>query len=87
MTSEKIQKVLANAGIASRRKIETMIQEGRITVDGNIAKIGDRITKKARVTLDGKPVEAVAGAIMMVSAHFARLICIIGSSIDENKSS
>lgn len=54
---EKIQKVLANAGIASRRKVETMIKEGRITVNGNIAKIGDRITYHSTVLLDGKPIK------------------------------
>lgn len=54
---EKIQKVLANAGIASRRKIEMMIKEGRITVNGNVAKIGDRITYHTTVLLDGKPVK------------------------------
>ena len=35
--SEKIQKILANAGIASRRQVETMISAGRITVNGEIA--------------------------------------------------
>jgi 23S rRNA pseudouridine2605 synthase len=36
MTGERIQKVLANAGVASRRAIEEMILEGRITVNGNL---------------------------------------------------
>lgn len=59
MTLEKIQKVLANAGIASRRKVESMISEGRITVDGKQAKIGDRITNKANVTVDGKKIDLI----------------------------
>lgn len=53
---EKIQKVLANAGVASRRKVEAMIKEGRITVNGNVAKIGDRITYHSTVLVDGKQV-------------------------------
>ena len=37
--SEKIQKVLANAGIGSRRQIESWIREGRISVNRAIAKM------------------------------------------------
>lgn len=55
--SEKIQKVLARAGLGSRRTIETWITAGRIKVNGAIAKLGDRITAKAAVSIDGKPVK------------------------------
>ncbi|CAI2016186.1 23S rRNA pseudouridine(2605) synthase RluB [Serratia fonticola] len=53
--SEKLQKVLANAGHGSRREIETMIEAGRISVDGKIAKLGDRVEVVAgmKIRLDG----------------------------------
>ncbi|MBK5142146.1 23S rRNA pseudouridine(2605) synthase RluB [Budviciaceae bacterium BWR-B9] len=53
--SEKLQKVLANSGHGSRREIEAMIQAGRISVDGKIATLGDRIEVSAsiRVRIDG----------------------------------
>ncbi|QBH96167.1 23S rRNA pseudouridine(2605) synthase RluB [Limnobaculum zhutongyuii] len=53
--SEKLQKVLANSGHGSRREIEAMIQAGRISVDGKIATLGDRIEVNAsiRVRIDG----------------------------------
>lgn len=60
--TEKIQKVLANAGLASRRQIETWIQEGRIHVNGQIAKLGDRIDITARVRVDGRDVPLVKSA-------------------------
>ncbi|MEG0211110.1 S4 domain-containing protein, partial [Hafnia sp.] len=41
--SEKLQKVLANAGHGSRREIEAMIKEGRVSVDGKLATLGDRV--------------------------------------------
>lgn len=52
--SEKLQKVLAAAGLGSRRQIESWIKEGRIIVDGQPAKLGDRITAEAKVKVDGR---------------------------------
>lgn len=54
--SEKIQKVLANAGLASRRHIENWLREQRISVNGKIATLGDRITYDAKVRVDGRDV-------------------------------
>jgi 23S rRNA pseudouridine2605 synthase len=53
--SEKIQKVLARTGFASRRESERWIKAGRISVDGVVAKIGDRISEENKVLLDNKP--------------------------------
>ncbi len=41
---ERLQKVLANAGFGSRREIEGWIKEGRIKINGKLAKLGDRVT-------------------------------------------
>lgn len=41
--SEKLQKVLARAYHGSRREIESIIEAGRVSVDGKIAKLGDRV--------------------------------------------
>ncbi|GKX54496.1 pseudouridine synthase [Leminorella grimontii] len=53
--SEKLQKVLANSGHGSRRELEAMIQAGRISVDGKIATLGDRVTVTPgmKVRIDG----------------------------------
>jgi 23S rRNA pseudouridine2605 synthase len=57
--SEKIQKILANAGLGSRRQIETWIQEGRITVNGRCASIGDRMTYHDIVHIDGREIKLI----------------------------
>ena len=40
---DRIQKVLANQGIGSRRQIDALLQEGRIQVNGHTAKPGDQV--------------------------------------------
>jgi 23S rRNA pseudouridine2605 synthase len=57
--SEKIQKVLANAGVGSRRQVESWIQEGRITVNGRRATIGDRMTYHDKVCVDDREIKLV----------------------------
>ncbi len=54
---ERIQKVLARAGVGSRRAVEGWISAGRIQVNGQVAQLGDRIGADDRVLLDGKPVQ------------------------------
>ena len=52
----KLQKVLAQAGIGSRRDIEDMIAEGKIEVNGEVAHIGQRISFGDNVRVAGKPI-------------------------------
>lgn len=52
---ERLQKILAKAGVASRRKAELLIQEGRVQVDGTtITEMGFQVKKGSVVTFDGK---------------------------------
>ena len=55
--SEKIQKILAHAGVGSRRQVESWIQEGRITVNGKLATLGDRMTYHDKVCVDGREIK------------------------------
>ena len=56
MTSEKLHKVLANAGLGSRRQIEKWIADGRVSVNGKTANIGLRVEQDAHIRVDGKPI-------------------------------
>ena len=51
--SEKLQKVLARAGQGSRRELEKAIGEGRVSVNGNVAKLGARVELADTIRLDG----------------------------------
>jgi 23S rRNA pseudouridine2605 synthase len=61
---ERIQKFLANQGIGSRRQIDSMLQEGRINVNGKPAKPGDQIDGREKIAIDGK--------LLRLQRHVAR---------------
>lgn len=58
--TDRIQKVLANAGVASRREVERWIKQGRIVVNGQPAKLGDQLEGGEKVLLDGRAVKIIA---------------------------
>ena len=58
MALERLQKVIAEAGIASRRKAEKMIVAGRVRVDGKVVtKLGTKVETFSNITVDGEPIE------------------------------
>ena len=54
--SEKLQKVLARAGLGSRRTLEEWISAGRVQVNGRLAKLGDRVEPEDRIMVDGRKI-------------------------------
>jgi 23S rRNA pseudouridine2605 synthase len=53
---ERLQKVLADAGMGSRREIEQWIRDGRVRLNGRQAKLGARAQAEDRIEVDGHPV-------------------------------
>jgi 23S rRNA pseudouridine2605 synthase len=61
MATERLQKVLAQAGVASRRQGETLIANGRVTVDGKVATLGTQVDPdKAVIAVDGRVIGAAS---------------------------
>ncbi len=61
MAPERLQKVLAAAGVASRRASEALIAAGRVTVDGRRASLGQQVEpNKAVIEVDGMPIGSAA---------------------------
>lgn len=60
-TGERIAKYLARAGVASRREVERMIEDGRITLNGKrLDTPAVKVTQADRIEVDGKPVDPPA---------------------------
>jgi len=67
MPAERLQKILAAAGIASRRASEALIAAGRVTVDGRVARLGEQVDPAtAAVEVDGRPIGASAAPVHIV---------------------
>lgn len=56
MMQERLQKVLARAGLGSRRQLEDWIRDGRVEVDGKRAELGQKVSGHERIVVDGKRV-------------------------------
>lgn len=53
---ERLQKIMAAQGIASRRACEQMIEEGRVTVNGRPAELGMKVSPNDRIAVDGREI-------------------------------
>ena len=60
MVDDKLQKIIAHAGLASRREAEGWIKAGRVSVNGSIAELGDRAGPKDQIRVDGKLLHVTA---------------------------
>jgi len=61
---ERLQKALARAGLGSRRMAEILIEAGRVTIDGRIAELGNRVDADSQeIRVDGKLVPAAPSAV------------------------
>ena len=81
MPAERLQKTIARAGLASRRGAETLIRDGRVTVNGKVAQLGQSADPQTdAIAVDGRPIGQAEDAIH-VAVHKPR--GYVSSSQDE----
>ncbi|GBD83752.1 ribosomal large subunit pseudouridine synthase B [bacterium BMS3Abin02] len=62
--NERLQKLIAHSGLTSRRGAEELIRQGRVTVDGTAAHLGQKIDpEQASVLIDGVPLPVAPGLV------------------------
>ena len=81
----RLQKYLADAGIASRRKCEEIISAGRVKVNGHVAVLGSSVEPEDSVTLDDKPVRPADERIVIAFNKPKNVICSNADSEDRVK--
>lgn len=64
--AERLQKYLAQRGLGSRRLIEEWIRAQRISVNGRIAELGQKVSAHDEIRLDGRPIKTRASAAAQV---------------------
>ncbi len=70
MPSDRLGKVLAAAGVASRRHADALIAAGRVTVDGRPAVLGEPVDPTRQVVaVDGRPIGATPSALVHLALH------------------
>ena len=65
--NERLQKILSARGVASRRKAEEIILQGRVTVNGTVAALGDSADAAVdTIEIDGKPLPELSGKVYIM---------------------
>ncbi len=65
MEGTRLNKYISEAGMASRRAADRMVEEGRVTINGRIAVLGDRVSEGDVVAVDGRVVSAARGDVVI----------------------
>jgi len=82
---ERLQKILARAGLGSRRACEKLIAEGRVTVDGRLATPGAKVDPaQDQIEVDGRPIEAPE-ALQYIALHKPRNVVSAAQPQDDRK--
>nr|WP_115092999.1 pseudouridine synthase [Synechococcus sp. UW106] len=76
MTRQRLQKLIAAAGLCSRRRAEEWIQAGRITVDGQVARVGDQADPQQQtICVDGRALPSRGAARVLLLNKPVGVIC------------
>ncbi|MDD3240660.1 MAG: pseudouridine synthase [Lachnospira sp.] len=71
----RINKYLSAAGVCSRREADRMVEEGRITINGNIAVMGMKISDGDEVCVDGRPVQEEEKKVLLAFNKPVGIVC------------
>ena len=67
MAAERLQKLIAAAGLCSRRRAEELLRAGRVECNGRVARLGDKADpEKDAIAIDGQPLRAAAEPLLVL---------------------
>ena len=71
----RINKYLSDAGFCSRRAADKLIEEGRVTINGRVPEVGEKIPEGTVVCVDGKEVHAESEEILIAFNKPVGIVC------------
>ena len=71
----RLNKFIADCGVCSRRQADALIEEGRVTVDGDKAVMGQKVTSMQRICVDGKDIQDDGKTVIIIFNKPAGLVC------------
>ncbi len=76
MASERLQKLMANAGLCSRRQAEQLLAQGLVQVNGAVAQLGDRADpERDRISVRGEPLAARPQPLLLLLNKPVGVVC------------
>ena len=71
----RINKFLSEAGVCSRRGADRLVEEGRVTIDGKVAVLGDQILPGQKVLVDGREIQREDEKILLAFHKPKGIVC------------
>ncbi|HLW14196.1 MAG TPA: pseudouridine synthase [Flavobacteriaceae bacterium] len=83
----RINKAISSSGYCSRRQADTLIENERVTINGKLAVLGDRVTEEDTIAIDGKPIREENQDIYLILNKPVGITCttdtrVLGNVID-----
>lgn len=72
---QRLNKYLSDAGVCSRRQADRYVEEGRITVDGKTAELGQRVLPEQQICVDGKPIRISRKRVFLAVNKPRGIVC------------
>ena len=82
MDEVRLNKYLSEAGVCSRREADRLIEAGRVTVDGQTAKLGCKVTGRELIKVDSRPVDIEPGKVLLAYYKERGIVC---STVDQGR--
>lgn len=80
----RVNKYLSSAGICSRREADKMVEQRRVTIDGEVAQSGSKVNAGSVVLLDGKPVAKAEGHVYIALNKPVGITCTLEKDVQGN---
>lgn len=83
----RINKAISSSGYCSRRQADALVESERVTINGKLAVLGDRVTEEDTIAIDGKPIREESQDIYLILNKPVGITCttdtrVLGNVID-----